>query len=121
MYNYYNKMGWGGDKTDYSECSREECEMNNIDFEDAHQSCEKDCEFCNGEFNCEEEDIPMEEDKIKLDNETKYLVAKQWVGDIIFKSRMAGNPIFKDKEYKVILNKVLNDFYKLEYKETTSS
>lgn len=59
--------------------------------------------------------------KMELDNETKYLIAKQWIGEIVFKSRRAGNPIFKDKEYKEIINQVLNDFYKLQYKEPSSS
>tara|TARA_R110002153_G_scaffold96433_1_gene230861 strand:+ start:7127 stop:7303 length:177 start_codon:yes stop_codon:yes gene_type:complete len=58
---------------------------------------------------------------MELDNETKYLVAKQWISDIVFKSRMAGNPIFKDKEFQDSINKVMNDFHKLQYKETTSS
>ena len=47
---------------------------------------------------------------MELDNETKYLVAKQWISDIVFKSRMAGNPIFKDKEFQDSINKVMNDF-----------
>ena len=51
----------------------------------------------------------------------KYLVAKQWIAAIIDKSMRDGDPIFKDKEFKDSITKVMNDFHQLKYKEPSSS